>query len=728
MKYYIVTSSLNIDNILSSESISPYSFYSKRDFGYRTFQKLDDISISNSLVLFSELPFFEIRDFENENHPMVIEIEDDFQLNEKKGIQKVNSNNQVCDIFLCGKTIYLTPWNCRIFFFTSQAMKLAILKCEDSLCNKIGNLFRIELITPNKTFALTEILSKRSFSDFDFNFNELAKDNKINKIKGLLYGYYLGATKSLPKEVGQLLGIQKRIYNIVASIVSNKDGNNEQFIAKIEVLDREYDKIDPHKKKLKELWENMLSIFSSEDDRKKFDNILRDLNVAFLAKMNFANQHNIPIREKSYLSAAISSNWIDYRDELCNYTQRIIDESKNQICELSLISDFLVLDDYIAASIQKENAIMYNSIVAKFFFDKTIAIEDLRLKIRDITKDIVSEIKSIIESEGGVWDEEVNNETRYLKDLQRNMIKNEPFDLQSAPNVYLLSIAAFLLKGDDYEALTRYLEENGVSDYKYVLGLWGAACGYVDMPKTTFRQALKNKDAFCETFKSIHYLLLKEKLDGGFPEINIEPGIGKKQEEEKKAISLSQKMNKQTKTKGKKEADIKQEDPEENQIREKLKQLKITEKQINIFIDAWKKNHFLINEKLFSSIPTLKKVTVEKIEKVLFLNQQRMFQQQVPTLGFNFLPEKEFYLDANVLSFLEIPKNKQKEVKKEIDWIQKVHKDGGYKIKTGTWKPLTDHSNKEVIKHFENNSKGRIEPNLLNQLVFKLKELYLSNE
>lgn len=720
-------SSLNIDNILSSESISPYSFYSKRDFGYRTFQKLDHISINNSLVLFSEMPFFEIRDLENENYPMVIEIEDDSQLNEKNRIQKINSNNQICDIFLCGKTIYLTPWNCRILFFSSHAMKLAILKCGDSLCNKIGDLFRIELITPKKTFALTEIMNERSFSDFDFDINELAKDNKINKVKGFLYGYYLGAARSLPKEMGQLLGIQKRIYNLVASIVSNKDGSNDLFKAKIETLDKEYDKIDPHKRKLKELWEGMLSKFTSENDRNEFNNILRDLNVAFQARMNFANQHNIPIRKHTYSSAVISSNWIDYRDELSNYTKKVINEGKNLSCELDFTSYFLIKEDYSAVSIQGEDAEMYNSIMTKFFFDKAITIEDLRLRIRDITKEIVSEIKSIIEVRGGIWDEGVNNETRYFKDLQRNMIKNEPFDLQTAPDVYLLSIAAFLLKGDDYEALIRYLEENGVSDYKYVLGLWGAACGYVDMPKTIFKQVLKNKNVFCEAFKSIYYLLLKEKLNGGFPEVDIKQEAGRKHEE-KEVAAFSSKVNKQTKTKEKKVVVIKQEDPEEKYIRELLKQAKITEKQIDSVIGAWKKNHFLINEKLLSIIPNLKKGTIEKIEKALFPNQQKTLQQQAPTLDFSFLPEKEFYLDTNVLSFLEVPGNKQKEVKKEIDWIQKVHKDGGYKIKAGAWKSLTDHSNKEVIKHFENNSKGRIEPNLLSQIVFKLKKLYLSNE
>jgi hypothetical protein len=95
-------------------------------------------------------------------------------------------------------------------------------------------------------------------------------------------------------------------------------------------------------------------------------------------------------------------------------------------------------------------------------------------------------------------------------------------------------------------------------------------------------------------------------------------------------------------------------------------------------------------------------------------------------------PNTDFYKDQNVLFFLEniVPKDKLKSVKKEIDWIQEVHKNDGYKVKSGEWKKLTNHTNEEVIRHFENNTKKnkKIESNLLIQIISKLKELYLQNE
>jgi hypothetical protein len=86
--------------------------------------------------------------------------------------------------------------------------------------------------------------------------------------------------------------------------------------------------------------------------------------------------------------------------------------------------------------------------------------------------------------------------------------------------------------------------------------------------------------------------------------------------------------------------------------------------------------------------------------------------------------ENGIWLDLEEL----ITSDKQKKVKTEIDWIQKVHRDNGYKKKSGEWVKLDDHSNQAVIKHFENNSKNRIDSNQMKQIVFKLKELYLQNQ
>lgn len=52
MKLYLATSSLNIDNILSTESVAPYSFYQLREYGYSSYLSLDLIPFKNVIILF----------------------------------------------------------------------------------------------------------------------------------------------------------------------------------------------------------------------------------------------------------------------------------------------------------------------------------------------------------------------------------------------------------------------------------------------------------------------------------------------------------------------------------------------------------------------------------------------------------------------------------------------------------------------------------------------------
>lgn len=56
--YYIPTSSLNFNNILSSESISPKTFYQARTFGYSRWASIPENPYDNSIVLYDQLCSF----------------------------------------------------------------------------------------------------------------------------------------------------------------------------------------------------------------------------------------------------------------------------------------------------------------------------------------------------------------------------------------------------------------------------------------------------------------------------------------------------------------------------------------------------------------------------------------------------------------------------------------------------------------------------------------------
>ena len=46
------------------------------------------------------------------------------------------------------------------------------------------------------------------------------------------------------------------------------------------------------------------------------------------------------------------------------------------------------------------------------------------------------------------------------------------------------------MKGENYDDLMRYLEEEGMTNYSYVLTLWGALEGYEFLSKGVFKSLL----------------------------------------------------------------------------------------------------------------------------------------------------------------------------------------------------------------------------------------------
>ena len=115
-KRYIPTTSLNFNNVLSSESISPKAFYQKRGFGYIRWFSIPENDIDNVILLYKSLSSFVREKGDMEDHPLLIEIylEEDVL----SSLKPINENVDCCD-----HTIYLTPWSTRFIFFQSMTKR-----------------------------------------------------------------------------------------------------------------------------------------------------------------------------------------------------------------------------------------------------------------------------------------------------------------------------------------------------------------------------------------------------------------------------------------------------------------------------------------------------------------------------------------------------------------------------------------------------------------------------
>ena len=186
MKLYYITNTLNIDNILSSESISPLAVYSQRGFGYNTFEPAPfggKMDLSNSIILFAEIPFYKVDANELECAPMVIEINDDNldDLVEDISLDKKGSVFAVKE----SRSIVLTPANCRVLFYDMRGYKMARLKCQDSKCNKWWEYFKTEIVDVRKNTSLDTILQEIKLDTASSP--NIEKETLSNRKKGLLW-------------------------------------------------------------------------------------------------------------------------------------------------------------------------------------------------------------------------------------------------------------------------------------------------------------------------------------------------------------------------------------------------------------------------------------------------------------------------------------------------------------------------------------------------------------
>jgi len=222
-KLYIPTSTLNFNNILATESISPESFYLNREFGYKRFTKVEPNPLPNSIIAYNKLPIFKIKESDFDDYPLIIEISS--ELINKDTIGNTIEKNGI-KIFQISKTFYLHPSKTKFIFFNKKERSIALTKAEPSIETKLLPVYRnsFELIDNNYDSFQWDKSFIENIQDLtnDKIQENIRYDLMINKLKGFYYSYFLGIILSLTKREKK---IRKDIYSIsqLLSKLSNKN-------------------------------------------------------------------------------------------------------------------------------------------------------------------------------------------------------------------------------------------------------------------------------------------------------------------------------------------------------------------------------------------------------------------------------------------------------------------------------------------------------------------------
>lgn len=473
-KLYIPTSTFNFNNILSSESVSPKAFYGQRGFGYSRWMTIPENGIENATLLYEKPFVFSRPKSDIEDHPMLIELQTDIDY----------ALTNVDGIFYCDHTIYLDPWNTSFIFFDENTLRTTLSMSDSSLETKLVNLYR-------KKFRVQEFPNMcqppQVKIEVELNTKSISNDITINKMKGLLYGYYIGALLSTSKEWVRRYSILSDINDLFSSIVSSEDKMPTiAQKAKLEAMLYEIQKESPALAGLE--------IFCRPDV---------NLNV-FIDKLKGNGWTCADLVDNTSIMDSImgTDNGQYALDWLGREKQKLhVQENKQKL--LSVKDEEIVIANNQLHKLQNANLKEEDIALLKIWVNEIFASKNFNGKIStfkaELSDAITQRAKDMLGEKWADSDmkQQLNQVRHYVRGQEASFNWND---------VLIASLASVLSKGNEWDSLLSFMRHKQISDYRIAYAIYGELHGFANMTRdfTDYLYGLSNKSYIAEVYKEIY--------------------------------------------------------------------------------------------------------------------------------------------------------------------------------------------------------------------------------
>ena len=484
--YYIPTTSLNFGNILSTESISPKSFYEKRGFGSSRWFSIEENKFG-TITLMYEKPFrFERPISDLEDYPMFIEFSSDEHF------------EPFCDgIFYTDRTIYLDPWNTKFVFLSEKAKKRVLGIAESNLENKVMELYskRMEV----NSSVCNPMYFKPEYRELPENEKAIKQDIVINKLKGLLYGYYIGAFLSASGQNVQKLSALLEAKDICYSVLSNEyNAPTSAQRKRLKELFDELNKVDEKYLKFREKW----SYCQTEDIFKDIRDIWgRDLL-----------QYPPEIIDDVDGGSERIQSVIDLLKRNINACQNRVQKERKRLSVEDAELDVSKVADIRIKRCSQEDQEKFKKWI-QFFIQSNIDGGYLSSKKLEWATELTARTKELL---GQKW--EGSNDKKFLNAV-RKLLGGEKVEFEWRDGL-LCSLAAVLVKGESWEKLLSFVQAKKMTDYRFVFAIYGIIKGFANLTND-FTGLIIDTDtaegrAYVDQFYSEFYRqLLHKEVDRG---------------------------------------------------------------------------------------------------------------------------------------------------------------------------------------------------------------------
>lgn len=444
--YYIPTTSLNFGNILSTESISPKSFYEKRGFGSSRWFSIEENKFG-TITLMYEKPFrFERPISDLEDYPMFIEFSSDEHF------------EPFCDgIFYTDRTIYLDPWNTKFVFLSEKAKKRVLGIAESNLENKVMGLYskRMEV----NSSVDNPMYFKPEYRELPENEKAIKQDIVINKLKGLLYGYYIGAFLSASGQNVQKLSALLEAKDICYSVLSNEyNAPTSAQRKRLKELFDELNKVDEKYLKFRKKWS-----CQTED-------ILKDIRDIWGRDLL---QYPPEIIDDVDGGSERIQSVIDLLKRNINACQNRVQKERKRLSVEDAELDVSKVEDIRIKRCSQEDQEKFKKWI-QFFIQSNIDGGYLSSKKLEWATELTARTKELL---GQKW--EGSNDKKFLNAV-RKLLGGEKVEFEWRDGL-LCSLAAVLVKGESWEKLLSFVQAKKMTDYRFVFAIYGIIKGFANL-------------------------------------------------------------------------------------------------------------------------------------------------------------------------------------------------------------------------------------------------------
>ncbi len=463
MSYFVLTPVTNLGNLLSTESISPAALYETRNYGFRFFDQRED-DVEGAIRMYAELPP-QPTDEEGRLF-MALELDETLVRMAQMGEDGT---------LWTAETIRFTPSSCRFVFYSEGDLRESFNAVHRSIEAKFASSYRAgaRAASPQDEGQMSfDGLALRGTPPEGLHMEDVARFERLDRMKGAIFGYCLGFCYSLPRDKGvqDMCDEYVRFWEIVDDLVNS--------VTQVPV-----DSLEGHRRMLEAILYKFL--IASE---------LQSLRQSAGETFDLGERiERIRRRSTVELPASMTDSFglNEYRSEL----EDRIREAKDNWRDATPLRGALRPRIEPSATGPKIKLPKDDGPLASDLLNKMIRADFLKATNRVLGYPFALECgKAVRSCMGDSWD--ASEEREYVNELLVYINDGSEFDPTTNPGIEdersfnTLRLVAHLCERRDNKDLDCYyrylLIRCKTKDFALPFCLWGAAFGFSAMPKTLF--------------------------------------------------------------------------------------------------------------------------------------------------------------------------------------------------------------------------------------------------